>query len=146
VVDPKKRNFLSYKDVTIFKPNLKEVREGLHMDMHRTDLRDLGEAHKALHNALNHRITFITLSEKGVYYNNEGEAAILPSHIRNIADVSGAGDTVVATATLVYAVTKNVKLMAEISNLAGGLVCEEAGVVAINKDNLLSESMDLLCP
>lgn len=146
VVDPKKRNFLSYKDVTIFKPNLKEVREGLHMDMHRTDLHDLGEAHKALHKALNHRITFITLSEKGVYYNNEGEAAILPSHIRNIADVSGAGDTVVATATLVYAISKNVKLMAEISNIAGGLVCEEAGVVAINKDNLLSESMDLLCP
>lgn len=146
VVDPKKRNFLSYKDVTIFKPNLKEVREGLHMDMHRTDLHDLGEAHNALHKALSHRITFITLSEKGVYYNNEGEAAILPSHIRNIADVSGAGDTVVATATLVYAITKNVKLMAEISNIAGGLVCEEAGVVAINKDNLLSESMDLLCP
>ena len=146
VVDPKKRNFLSYKDVTIFKPNLKEVREGLHMDMHRTDLHDLGEAHKALYKALNHRITFITLSEKGVYYNNEGEAAILPSHIRNIADVSGAGDTVVATATLVYAITKNVKLMAEISNLAGGLVCEEAGVVAINKENLIAESMDILCP
>lgn len=145
VVDPKKKNFLSYKGVTIFKPNLKEVREGLNLDINRTDIAELNEAHNSLEYTLHHQITFVTLSEKGVYYNDSVKSEILPSHIRNIADVSGAGDTVVATATMVYALTKDVRLMAEISNLAGGLVCEEAGVVAINKERLLTESTTLLC-
>jgi bifunctional ADP-heptose synthase (sugar kinase/adenylyltransferase) len=130
--------------VTIFKPNLKEVREGLNLDIATTGNAELDEAHNRLHDALNHNITFITLSEKGVFYNNGTESAILPSHVRNIADVSGAGDTVVATATMIYTITKDVRLMAEISNLAGGLVCEEAGVVAINKTKLLAESQQLL--
>jgi rfaE bifunctional protein kinase chain/domain len=144
IVDPKRKNFLAYKDVTIFKPNLKEVREGLNLDIATTDNAELDEAHNRLHDALRHNITFITLSEKGVFYNNGTESAILPSHVRNIADVSGAGDTVVATATMIYTITKDVRLMAEISNLAGGLVCEEAGVVAINKTKLLTESQQLL--
>lgn len=145
VVDPKKKNFLSFKGVTIFKPNLKEVREGLHLDIRNVDTTELMSAHIALSENLQHKVTFITLSEKGVYYNDGKMSEILPSHIRNIADVSGAGDTVVATATMVYALTKDVRLMAEVSNLAGGLVCEEAGVVAINKERLLAESTALLC-
>lgn len=144
VVDPKRKNFLAYKDVTIFKPNLKEVREGLNMDLPVTNNAALDEAHDRLHHTLHHHITFITLSEKGVFYNDGTESEILPSHVRNIADVSGAGDTVVATATMVYTITKDVRLMAEISNLAGGLVCEEAGVVAIDKTKLLAESQLLL--
>ena len=146
VVDPKKRNFLSYKDVTIFKPNLKEVREGgLHLELNNADINELNEAHQKLNDTLHHGITFITLSEKGVYYNDGEHAAILPSHIRDIADVSGAGDTVVATATLVYTMTRDVRLMAEISNLAGGLVCEEVGVVSINKELLHKECERVLC-
>lgn len=145
VVDPKKRNFLSFKDVTIFKPNLKEVREGLHIDVRNATMQELDDAHARLAEELHHQISFITLSEKGVYYNDGARSEVLPSHIRNIADVSGAGDTVVATATIVYALTKDVRLMAEVSNLAGGLVCEEAGVVAIDKQRLLAESSLLLC-
>ena len=145
VVDPKKRNFLAYKDVTIFKPNLKEVREGLHVELGKVDEKELNTAHSKLNETLHHDITFITLSEKGVFYNNGFSSAILPSHIRNIADVSGAGDTVVATAALVYAITKDVALMAEISNLAGGLVCEDVGVVSIKKDKLRKEAELVLC-
>ncbi len=145
VVDPKKRNFLAYKNVTIFKPNLKEVREGLHMELADVTEKELDKAHSKLNETLHHDITFVTLSEKGVFYNNGFSSAILPSHIRNIADVSGAGDTVVATAALVYAITKDVALMAEISNLAGGLVCEEVGVVSIKKDNLRREAEAVLC-
>ncbi len=145
VVDPKKRNFLSYKDVTIFKPNLKEVREGLHLELSDVNEKELNNAHSKLNNTLHHDITFITLSEKGVFYNNGFSSAILPSHIRNIADVSGAGDTVVATAALVYALTKDVALMAEVSNLAGGIVCEEVGVVSIKKDKLRKEAELMLC-
>lgn len=145
IVDPKSRNFFAYKGITIFKPNLKEVREGLHMSVNATTPEDLDKAHVALHEQLDHRITFITLSEHGVYYHDGGASEVIPSHRRNIADVSGAGDTVVATAGLVYAITRSPREMAEISNIAGGMVCEEAGVVAINKNKLRSECMRLLC-
>jgi D-glycero-beta-D-manno-heptose-7-phosphate kinase len=144
-VDPKKKNFLAYKDVTIFKPNLKEVREGLNMHIEQADEKEMNEVHHKLYQALHHEVTFITLSEKGVFYNNGFTSAVIPSRIRNIADVSGAGDTVIATAALVYAITKDVHTMAEISNLAGGLVCEEVGVVSIKTDKLRKESELLLC-
>ena len=144
-VDPKRKNFLAYKDVTIFKPNLKEVREGLNLHSENTDEKSMNEVHHKLYEALHHEVTFITLSEKGVFYNNGFTSAIIPSRIRNIADVSGAGDTVIATASMVYAISKDVNLMAEISNLAGGLVCEEVGVVSIKKDKLRRESELLLC-
>ncbi len=144
-VDPKKKNFLAYKNVTIFKPNLKEIREGLNIPLEMVNEKEMNEVHKKLNEALHHEVTFITLSEKGVFYNNGFSSAILPSHIRNIADVSGAGDTVIATAALVFAITKDVNLMAEISNLAGGIVCEDVGVVSIKKDTLLKETELLLC-
>lgn len=141
-VDPKKNNFLAYKNVTVFKPNLKEVKEALYMPIS-AEKESLDRVHEALKKELNHDISFITLSERGVYYSN-GNSNIIPSHLRNIADVSGAGDTVIATASLVYALTKSANLMAEISNIAGGLVCEESGVVPINKERLLKECIELL--
>lgn len=143
-VDPKRKNFLSYKNVTLFKPNLKEVKEGLNLLIDQVDLAHLAVIHEALHNELNHQISFITLSEKGVYYQFNKEKAIIPTHIRNIADVSGAGDTVIAVASLVYATTKNMMLAAEMANIAGGLVCEEVGTAAIDKKKLLDECNLLL--
>lgn len=136
-VDPKKKNFLAYKGVTIFKPNLKEVREGLDLEVVNVDKDELDAVHTVLQEALQHSITFVTLSEKGVYY-NDGKSALIPTHKRDIKDVSGAGDTVIATASVTYTLTKDAQLMAEISNLAGGLVCEYVGVVPIDKDLLLS--------
>ena len=143
-VDPKRKNFLQYRGVDIFKPNLKEVKEALNLlfsDINSELLRDI---HSELTNLLHHRISFITLSEKGVFFGDESRAAIIPSHLRNIADVSGAGDTVIAVASLVYAVTKDVNLMAEVANIAGGLVCEEVGTVAIDRQKLLHECELLL--
>ena len=69
---------------------------------------------------------------------------VIPTHIRSIADVSGAGDTVIAVASVVYAATKDVRLMAEMANIAGGLVCEEVGTVAIDRSKLLDECKQLL--
>ncbi len=144
-VDPKKKNFLAYKDVDIFKPNLKEVREGLNVSLESLNVRTLEHVHQQLHEALGHRLTFITLSDHGVFAQEEGgEGFIIPSHLRNIADVSGAGDTVIATAAMVYAITCDARMMAEISNIAGGLVCEEVGVVPINKTLLAAETERLL--
>lgn len=143
-VDPKRKNFLEYKGVDIFKPNLKEVKEALNLLFAEVNLKLLQDIHAELHHLLHNKISFITLSEKGVFYQENTTSAIVPSHVRNIADVSGAGDTVIAVASLVYAATKNVHLMAEVANIAGGLVCEEVGTVAIDKQKLLQECELLL--
>lgn len=143
-VDPKRKNFFSYKGVDIFKPNLKEVKEGLNIIEEGVTLRLLDEIHRALNDQLSHKISFITLSEKGAFYSNGQQSRLIPSHIRSIADVSGAGDTVIAVASLVFAATNDIDLMGEIANIAGGLVCEEVGTVAINRDRLLQECMLLL--
>ena len=143
-VDPKRKNFLSYKGVDIFKPNMKEVKEGLNLLVDDINAGVLDNIHEKLEKKLNHGVSFITLSEKGVYYRQNGKSRIVPSHVRSIADVSGAGDTVIAVASLLYAATKDVDLMAEVANIAGGLVCEEVGTVAINKERLLEECKLLL--
>ncbi|HEY1022332.1 MAG TPA: bifunctional ADP-heptose synthase, partial [Flavisolibacter sp.] len=143
-VDPKRKNFFAYEGVDIFKPNLKEVREALNLIAVEAQIDDLQKIHGQLEAQLHHQVSFITLSEKGVFYQQDGKAAIIPSHIRNIADVSGAGDTVIAVAALVYAARKNVHLMAELANIAGGLVCEEVGTAAINPSKLFHECELLL--
>jgi rfaE bifunctional protein kinase chain/domain len=143
-VDPKRKNFFAYKGVDIFKPNLKEVKEGLNILSDEISVNSLKDIHLQLQNKLQHKISFITLSEKGVFYNDAATANLIPTHIRNVADVSGAGDTVIAVASLVYAATKDVHLMADVANIAGGLVCEEVGTVAIDKEKLLQECKQLL--
>jgi D-glycero-beta-D-manno-heptose-7-phosphate kinase len=143
-VDPKRKNFFAFKRVDIFKPNLKEVKEGLNIIEDGTDEKMMRNIHMQLKETLHHRVSLITLSEKGVFYAMEDEARIIPSHLRSIADVSGAGDTVIAVASLVFAGTGDINLTAEIANIAGGLVCEEVGTVAIDKEKLLRECKILL--
>ena len=143
-VDPKRKNFFAYEGVDIFKPNLKEVKEGLNILLDEINSNVLTEMHLLLQAKLKHAISLITLSEKGIFYQQENNAAIIPTHIRSIADVSGAGDTVIAVASLVFAATGNARLVAEMANIAGGMVCEEVGTVAIDKDRLLEECKKLL--
>lgn len=143
-VDPKRKNFFAYKGVNMFKPNLKEVKEGLNVALEVVNITTLSDIHLQLQAQLNHQISFITLSEKGVFYKDATQANIIPTHIRSIADVSGAGDTVIAVASLVYATTNNMNLAAEMANIAGGLVCEQVGTAAIDKFKLLKECNVLL--
>lgn len=142
VVDPKRRNFSHYQGVTLFKPNLKELCEGLNTEIDAHDVRQLISASAQLKKKLKAAMVMITLSELGVFI-DAGEKAeakhIIPSHIRNIADVSGAGDTVIAVASLCLGLGYPADKMAQIANLAGGLVCEKAGVVPIDKEQLKQE-------
>jgi rfaE bifunctional protein kinase chain/domain len=138
-VDPKRKNFFAYKNADIFKPNLKEVKDGLNVLVEQVNQATLGGIHEKLQQQLAHVYSLITLSEKGLFVQGADLATIIPAHIRNIADVSGAGDTVITVASLVYAASKNMLLAAEMANLAGGLVCEEVGTAAINKHKLLNE-------
>ena len=143
-IDPKRKNFFSYQHADIFKPNLKEVKEALNLLFDDVNKPLLENIHRELENMLHHHVSFITLSEKGIFYQQDEKSGIIPSHRRSIADVSGAGDTVIAVAALVYAATKNIHLMAEVANIAGGLVCEEVGTVAVDKEKLLNECELLL--
>lgn len=142
-VDPKKDRFLDYKGVTLFKPNFKELSEGLKLELTK-EKGSIQKADQILRQHLNNELSLITLSEKGVYVSDQSDQTIIPAHIRNIADVSGAGDTVIAVATLCLAAQLSKEDVAQISNLAGGLVCEKVGVVSIDKANLLSETLHLL--
>jgi len=144
-VDPKKENFLSYKGVSLFKPNLKELKEGLNLNFDFNSNKELFEKGiEVLEEKLQNEISFITLSEYGVFIKNQTEKYYVPAHMRSISDVSGAGDTVIAVATLCLISGASTKQIAEISNLAGGLVCEKSGVVSISKNDLLKEVSELL--
>lgn len=142
-VDPKKNNFLSYQNCTLFKPNRKELEEGLKEDLNDCTIADLDKAHSSLKKHLNHQMSFFTLSEKGVFISWESGSELIPAHVRNISDVSGAGDTVISVAALCLASGSSPQMIARIANLAGGLVCEKVGVVPIDKKHLLEESIRL---
>lgn len=140
VVDPKKRNFFSYIGVDLFKPNLKELKEGLKIDIDNSDKAALLDAAKMLKEKIKAETVMITLSENGVLVCDNNSNKIIPAHIRNISDVSGAGDTVISVVALALSSKLEVMKAAELANLAGGLVCEKVGVVPINKIELFNEA------
>lgn len=140
VVDPKKRNFLAYQNVTLFKPNLKELKEGLKVDFDVRKEEELKAVVKQLRNALNAKGAFVTLSERGVYIDFLGQQHSIAAHKREISDVSGAGDTVISIAACAIALGLAPDIVAELSNLGGGLVCEHVGVVPIDKELLKAEA------
>lgn len=140
VVDPKKRNFLAYQNVTLFKPNLKELKEGLKVEFNVKNEEELKAVVKQLRDELKAKGAFVTLSERGVYIDFDGEKHRLPAHEREIADVSGAGDTVISIAACAVALGLSPRIVAELSNLGGGLVCEHVGVVPIDKSLLKAEA------
>ena len=143
-VDPKKRNFSNYANVSLFKPNLKELKQGLKVDIANNNIDDIKNAAKQLRNNLNADCVLVTLSELGVLVCHQEESHAIPAHYRDITDVSGAGDTVISVAALCYALGMEEAHMAAISNLAGGIVCEKVGVVPIDKNQLWNEAKSLL--
>ena len=141
VVDPKKRNFHAYKNVTLFKPNLKELREGLKVEVEARNQAQVANAVDLLKAKLHAEGVMVTLSEHGVYIDFQHEKIKLPAHVREIADVSGAGDTVISIVALCVALKLSPSLIASLSNLGGGLVCQHVGVVPIDKSEFLAEAI-----
>ena len=140
VVDPKKKNFLSYKGCTLFKPNLKELKEGLKVDFPDENLPAFEEAVAQLQTNLATKQVLVTLSERGVFVADGEENTYIPAHRRSISDVSGAGDTVISIAALCMALKTSLPFMAGLSNLGGGLVCEQVGVVPVDRNRLFQEA------
>jgi rfaE bifunctional protein kinase chain/domain len=146
VVDPKKRNFIHYRNATIFKPNLRELADGLKIDIEDfNDLLELEESASKLRKEINAKCILITLSERGVMECTDKQTEVLPAHVRNIYDVSGAGDTVVSVAALSLLSGTDWNTIAALANLAGGLVCEKPGVVPLTLQELRSEALNVLC-
>lgn len=140
-VDPKRRNFNAYHHAAIFKPNFKEFCEGVKIDLKRSETEKIFEIVKNIINEREHQFVMITLSDEGSIICHKNGFEHLPAFKRNIADVSGAGDTVISIATLCLAAGLSPQSIAWLSNLAGGLVCEEVGVVPINPQKLLEEAL-----
>ena len=143
LVDPKKRNFMAYDFTSLFKPNFKELTEGLKLEASKTAPETLFEAAKVLHRDKNISMVMITLSEAGVFMSTGNEYRVIPAHIRAIADVSGAGDTVISVSSLCLAAGLDPFTTAALANMAGGLVCEKVGVVPIDKELLKAEAENL---
>ena len=146
-VDPKHRNFGAFKGVTLFKPNLKELREGLNIEL--DDSNDelltagLEQASHKLHDSQGVEIVLVTLSSKGMYACDfrgaEPRQALIPSCAQAVSDVSGAGDTVISVVTLALAAGMGTEDAVRMANIAGGIVCEQVGVVPIDRERLQKE-------
>jgi rfaE bifunctional protein kinase chain/domain len=134
-VDPKKHNFFAFRGADLFKPNLKEIRDSVPFQV-LPEIASLKLASEYLRKKLDQRITMITLSEKGLFLESQKEASLYPTVARNVADVSGAGDTVISVASLGLAVGLELSVVAALSNLAGGQVCEYPGVVPVQREIL----------
>lgn len=142
-VDPKKRNFLHYRDVTLFKPNLHELKTGLKADVEEITAEQLEKLASVFRKEKNIGMLLVTLSEHGIFYSAKNEHGIIPAHEREVADVSGAGDTVATVAAMCLAAGMSARRIATLSNLAGGLVCEHIGVVPVEKSQLDKEALKL---
>jgi len=140
VVDPKRKNFFAYQGATLFKPNLHELRDGLGLMPTDFDADHLAETVRKFKVSQEFSGVFVTLSERGVYIDFENDQHLIPAHIRQISDVSGAGDTVISIAACVLALGGSTEQIAALANLGGGLVCESLGVVPIDLALLRKEA------
>ena len=143
VVDPKRKNFFAYQGATLFKPNLHELRDGLGLMPTDFDADHLAETVRKFKVSQEFTGVFVTLSERGVYIDFENDQHLIPAHIRQISDVSGAGDTVISIAACVLALGGSTEQIAALANLGGGLVCESLGVVPIDLALLRKEADQL---
>ncbi len=141
LVDPKRRNFMAYENITLFKPNFNELAEGLKLDIDKNDLEEIAGMMQEFRSMKSHETILLTLSEMGIMVNDKDEYHHIAAEIRDIADVSGAGDTVISIAALCVGEKLSALDTAALSNLAGGLVCEKAGVVSVIKKDLLEEAL-----
>ncbi len=136
MVDPKFDNFFAYREVAVFKPNRKEAEEALGMRLN--DRRQIEKAGHLLFEKLNPNCLMITLGEEGMaVFENSNRVFYVPTRARKVRDVSGAGDTVISALTMALVSGASFPEAASVANRAAGLVCEEVGIVPIDRDRLL---------
>ncbi len=130
-VDPKFNNFFEYEGVTVFKPNRKEAEEALGVRLNSP--KSIEMIGQELLQRLKADNVLLTLGEEGMsLFRQSGELLKIPTKARRVADVSGAGDTVISTLTVALAGGATMREAAILANYAGGIVCGEIGIVPIN--------------
>lgn len=135
-VDPKFENFYEYKGVYLFKPNRKEAEQALNKKLKTHD--EIIEAGSILLERLNCKNLLMTLGKDGmILFESNGSISEVPTRARHIADVSGAGDTAIATISAAYAGGANIRESSALANYAAGTVCEKPGIVAVKTDDIL---------
>ena len=138
-VDPKFHNFFEFRDVTVFKPNRKETADILAMKIDGEE--SVKEAGRILIDKLNCEYLVLTRGEKGMmlFDKEKNKTVILniPTKARRVADVSGAGDTVISTIAVMLAGGANIIEAVMLANQAAGIVCEEVGIIPIYKNALI---------
>ena len=135
LVDPKHQNFFAYKGCSLFKPNLSEMAAALGILLQNND-REVEEACRRLQEEIQADAIIVTRSEKGMTIYN-GSFTHIPATSLEVADVSGAGDTVIGTLALGMAANLDIVMNATIANLAAATVCQEVGAVPVNPEKLL---------
>ncbi len=138
-VDPKFKNFFEYKNVTLFKPNKSEIENAFAIKFENEQM--LIEYGQKLLEKNNAKSVLITLSEKGIILFEKGKSEItrIPTKARKVADVSGAGDTVISTLTLALTAGASLEEASFLANYAAGIVCEEVGIIPIDHEKLFEE-------
>ncbi|HLP27337.1 MAG TPA: D-glycero-beta-D-manno-heptose-7-phosphate kinase [Candidatus Didemnitutus sp.] len=135
-VDPKRRHFFDFTSCTLFKPNRKEAADALDVPI-KTD-EDVRRAGAMLMERLNCQNVLITLGSEGMMlFERSGDVSSVPTRAKNVADVSGAGDTVIATLGAMVAAGASMREAAALANVAAGCVVAEPGIVAITANTLL---------
>ena len=136
-VDPKFLNFFSYQDVTVFKPNRKETEDAFGIWI-MTD-EDISKAGQKLLEKLNCKYVLLTLGENGIaLFEKDKPERRVSTKARSIADVSGAGDTVISTLTMALSAGADIFDATYLANYAGGLVCQEVGIIPIELNTLFN--------
>jgi len=134
-VDPKFDNFLEYRNVHLFKPNVKEVERAMGVRAETDE--QIVEVGQKLFDQLTPDLLMITRGEKGIaLFENKKQIHMIPTHARQVHDVSGAGDTVISTFAVADLGGATPLEAASIANLAGGIVCGHVGVVSISISEL----------
>ena len=143
VADPKKRNFGIYENIHLLKPNFSEFTEGVGEDFEKHDFDKIELYIRRLITERKIGSVLLTLSERGVFIHDGINGQHLPATETQVCDVTGAGDTVISMVSLAIAAGAELGLAAELANFAGGLVCRENGVVAVDPEQLLSEFLNI---
>ena len=144
IVDPKKQNFLAYKNCSLFKPNLNEIKDGLNTKIDTNNIEEISKKTSKLREMISAKAVLLTLSDKGIFLKTKNNYTLQESTTSNVIDVSGAGDTVVSVAAICMACNIDFEELAILANIAGGIVCEKVGVVPITNNELLERAKKIL--
>ena len=144
LVDPKVKNYWEYKNVSLFKPNFKELNNNAESKILSSDINGISLEVKKQRLKLNAKELIVTLSENGIFFQNEKIEFHIPVYIKNIVDVSGAGDCVIAILALLHHSILDKKQIISLANLCGGLACKKVGVASLEKEEIIEQANRLV--